>query len=166
MEMPITAGIKNNPSAAMAAVNPSATDAPISPSATARSCADLSFPAACACSLRKTLGTTWNTEPLPMPVVTNSNTKLAKNQSGELLSVPVGRNAKIAIAATSMTAKFQKVTLPPPRRSDNQPPSGRTSAPSSGPTKAQCLASEGGEYVDTSCGNAAANPMNEPKVPV
>ena len=51
-------------------------------------------------------------------------------------------------------------------RSASQPPTGRTSAASTGPMNANLNASTAGNSVLTSIGKPAARPMNEPKVPV
>ena len=90
-----------------------------------------------------------------MQVVTKSNMKAAKNQGSSLPPDPEGRNINTPNAATTMTAKFHNVTRAPPRRSDNHPPSGRTKAPSKGPTNAHRATPAPGNSADRRIGNAA-----------
>ena len=49
---------------------------------------------------------------------------------------PLGRKYSTPTTASAMTTKFQKVTRAPPSLSESQPPKGRTSAPTSGPSQA------------------------------
>ncbi len=54
-----------------------------------------------------------------------------------------------------MAMKVQKVTRAPPSLSDSQPPSGRTSAPTSGPSQAYCSALTPGNWLLISSGKPA-----------
>ena len=64
-----------------------------------------------------------------------------------------------------MATKFQSVTRAPPSLSESQPPTGRASAPTSGPRKAYFTGSTPGNWALMRSGSPAEKPMKEPKVP-
>ncbi len=159
--------MKNPPKAATAELKPMVAAASVAPTRRASSSATASLRSVTSRSrkVRKMVGIMRKVEPLPIPAARNST----KNTSTKPTTLPPpsapGRNAAATSGATAMTAKLQNVMGAPPRRSDSQPPMGRTSAASSGPMKANLKASTPGNSVLTSIGKPAARPMNEPKVP-
>ena len=70
-----------------------------------------------------------------------------------------------------MATKFQQVIRAPPNRSASEPPTGRISEPSSGPSQVSDAAASGvaNESVNWFCSTwpkANPKPMNEPNVPM
>ncbi len=72
-------------------------------------------------------------EPLPIPVSANSTMNMARKPA-KLPALPsAGRNISTPTTAAIMPAKVNSVTRAPPSLSEIQPPTGRVSAPASGP---------------------------------
>ena len=71
-----------------------------------------------------------------MPVVKNSTRNIRKKPVKLPPEGPLGRKYSTPMTASAMTMKFQNVTFAPPSLSDSQPPNGRISAPTSGPSQA------------------------------
>lgn len=96
-------------------------------------------------------GIIWKVEELPTPVKKNSAMKPAKKPQKDSACSETMTSPTEAI----MPAKTQKVTRPPPTRSDSQPVPARLSAPTSGPRKTNCSAFTSGKARPVSSGKPA-----------
>ena len=102
-----------------------------------------------------------------MPLRTNSSTKPTTNSGSDSSWLAV----HTTVAPSAMATKFQQVMRAPPNRSAREPPSGRISDPSSGPSQvrdaaASGVANDSVNWFCSTCPNANPKPMNEPNVPM
>jgi hypothetical protein len=104
---------------------------------------------------------------LPIPLNTNSRTKPTTNSGSDSSWLAV----QTTPAPRAMATKFQQVMSAPPKRSASEPPIGRMSEPSSGPSQVRDAAASGVakdsvNWLVSTWPKANPKPMNEPNVPM